>query len=208
MRWVRPEILLFALVALAGCASIISGRTQEVSFASNPEGVTVAVNGRILGKTPLTINLQKKSEQSLVFSKDGYKTLSMALETSIDGWFWGNIVLGGLIGSTTDGITGSVHKYAPSQYMVTLEPDGTNKMDGKPALSDQQKAKEYIVVAYKSLIEELTKNEKGEYVRSLLNILKIPEAQQDDAITKIRALSEVYKDIPVFADRVVEIFLK
>lgn len=208
MRWVRLEILLFALVVMAGCASIISGRTQEVSFASNPEGVTVTVNGRILGKTPLTINLQKKSEQSLVFSKDGYKTLSMELETSINGWFWGNIVLGGLIGSTTDGITGSIYKYAPSQYMVTLEPDGTNKMDGKPALSDQQKAKEYIVVAYKSLIEELTKNEKGEYVRSLLNILKIPEAQQDDAITKIRALSEVYKDIPVFADRVVEMFLK
>ena len=156
MRWVRLEILLFALVALAGCASIISGRTQEVSFASNPEGVTVTVNGRILGKTPLTINLQRKSEQSLVFSKDGYKTLSMQFETSINGWFWGNILLGGLIGSTTDGITGSVHKYAPDQYMVTLEPDGTNKMDGKPALSDQQKAKEYIVVAYKSLIEELT----------------------------------------------------
>src|SRR3989338_382530 len=104
MRWVRLEILLFALVALAGCASIISGRTQEVSFASNPEGVTVTVNGRILGKTPLTINLQRKSEQSLVFSKDGYKTLSMQFETSINGWFWGNILLGGLIGSTTDGI--------------------------------------------------------------------------------------------------------
>lgn len=166
------------------------------------------MNGRILGKTPLTINLQRQSGQSLIFSKDGYKTLSMELETSINGWFWGNIVLGGLIGSTTDGITGSVHKYAPSQYMVTLEPDGTNKMDGKPALSDQQKAKEYIVVAYKSLIEELTKNEKGEYVRSLLNILRIPATQQDDAITKIRALAEAYKDIPVFADRVVEMFLK
>ena len=162
MRKVRPEILPFALVALTGCASIISGRTQEVSFASNPEGTTVTVNGRIIGKTPLTVNLQKKSGQSLVFSKDGYKTLSMQLETSIDGWFWGNIVLGGVIGSTTDGITGSVYKYAPSQYMVTLEPDGTNKIDGKSALSDQQKAKEYIVVAYKSLIEELTKNDKGE----------------------------------------------
>lgn len=208
MRWVRPAILPFALVALAGCASIISGRTQEVSFASNPEGVTVTVNGRILGKTPLTINLQKQSGQSLVFSKDGYKMLSMELETSVDGWFWGNILLGGVIGSTTDGITGAVHKYAPSQYMVTLEPDGTNKMDGKPALSDQQKAKEYIVVAYKSLIEEFTKNEKGEYVRSLLSILKIPETQQDDAIAKIHALAEAYKDIPVFADRVVEMFLK
>lgn len=207
MRWMRPAILPFALIALAGCASIISGRNQEVSFASNPEGVTVAVNGRILGKTPLTVNLQKKSGQSLVFSKEGYKTLSMELETSVNGWFWGNIVLGGLIGSTTDGVTGSVYKYAPSQYMVTLEPDGTTRMDGKPALSDRQKAKEYIVVAYRSLIEEIIKNDKGEYVRSLLNILKIPEAQQGDAITKIRALSEVYRDIPVFADRVVELFL-
>lgn len=208
MREVRFASLLFALVALAGCASIVSGRTQEVSFTSNPEGATVTVNGRIIGKTPLTANLQKEKGQSLVFSKDGHKTLSMQLETSINGWFWGNIVLGGLIGSTTDGVTGAVYKYAPSQYMVTLEPDGTNRMDGKPARNDQEKAKEYIVVAYKSLIEELAQNNKGEYVRSLLNILRIPEGQQADAISKIRALSEVYKDIPIFADRVVEMYLK
>lgn len=208
MRWVRFAILPFALVAMTGCATIVSGKNQEVSFTSNPEGVTVTVNGRVLGRTPLTANLQKKADQSLVFSRDGYKTLSMQLETTIDGWFWGNIAVGGLIGSSTDGINGSVYKYAPSQYMVTLDPDGTNKMDGKPALSDQQKAKEYIVVAYKSLIEELTKNENGEYVRSLLHILKIPDAQQADAIPKIRALSEAYKDIPVFADRVVEMFLR
>lgn len=207
MRKMRLESLPLALVALAGCASIISGRTQEVSFVSNPEGATVTVNGRIIGKTPLTVNLQKEKGQSLVFSRDGYKTLSMQLETNIDGWFWGNIVLGGLIGSTTDNVNGSMYKYAPSQYMVTLEPDGTTKIDGKPTLSDKQKAKEYIVVAYKSLIEELTKHDRGEYVRSLLNILKIPDAQQTDAIIKIRALSEAYQDIPVFADRVVEMFL-
>lgn len=208
MRRANTLVLPFALIAMAGCASIVSGRNQEVSFTSNPEGATVTVNGKILGRTPLTVNLQKEKGQSLVFSKDSYKTLSMQLETSIDGWFWGNIVLGGLIGSTTDGVTGAVYKYAPSQYMVTLEPDGTTRMDGKPALSDQQKAKDYIVVAYKSLIEELTTDNKGEYVRSLLNILRVPEAQQAEAIVKIRALSEAYTDIPVFADRVVEMFLK
>ncbi|MCZ7627552.1 MAG: PEGA domain-containing protein [Candidatus Methylomirabilis sp.] len=96
MKEARLAALLFALVALAGCASIVSGRTQEVSFTSNPEGATVTVNGRIIGKTPLTANLQREKGQSLAFSKEGYKTLSREFETDLNGWFWGNIVIGGL----------------------------------------------------------------------------------------------------------------
>jgi hypothetical protein len=59
-----------------------------------------------------------------VFSKDGYKPVTMELTTTLDPWFWGNIVLGGFIGSTTDYINGSVNEYSPSQFFVTLTPDG------------------------------------------------------------------------------------
>ena len=94
-------------ICLGGCASIISGKSQEVSFDSQPDGVTVDVNGKVLGKTPFTVTIARKSDQSITFTKDGYKPTTMRLETSINGWFWGNIVIGGLLGSTTDGLSGA-----------------------------------------------------------------------------------------------------
>src|SRR5260221_7059201 len=99
---------LWLSMGLTGCATIMSGSSQDLSFNSSPDGATVTVGGRIIGKTPITTRLGKESGQTLVFEKDGYKSITMRLETSLDGWFWGNIVLGGVIGSTTDGITGAV----------------------------------------------------------------------------------------------------
>ena len=191
---------------------------------SDPSGATVTVGGEFTSRTPVALPLGRGKDYEIMFQKEGYESQSLVLKSSFSHWgqaIFGNVLVWIIPGLIVDIVSGGAYEFdqqlinsvlvksnARSTSPTTLESDGTSKIDGKPALSDQQKAKEYIVVAYKSLIEELTKNDKGEYVRSLLNILRIPEAQQADAITKIRALSEAYKDIPVFADRVVEMFLK
>lgn len=104
------SFLVGAFFFFYGCASIISGSKQQMTFQSTPEGATVSVNGRLVGKTPISIQLDKKSGQSLEFKKDGYQPVTMELTTHLDGWFWGNIILGGFIGSTTDGISGAFHE--------------------------------------------------------------------------------------------------
>lgn len=193
---------------LGGCASIIDGSHQEVSFNSNPDGATVNIDGRIIGKTPITAFLKKKAGQSLVFSKDGYKPLTMQLETHMDSWFWGNIVLpGGLFGSTTDGISGAINEYSPSQYMVTLQQEGTGPLESNTATDAKQKAKEYIVLTYKNILSDIS-NGGGQYLTSLFELLKIPKEGQGEATKKIHALSDAYSNIPEFADRVIELYLK
>ena len=87
----------------------MDGTSQEMTFQSSPEEVTVTVSGRVIGKTPITSRLDKKSGRSVVFSKDGYRPVTMELTTTLDPWFWGNIVLGGFIGSTTDGFNGAAN---------------------------------------------------------------------------------------------------
>lgn len=199
--------LLTIILMATGCATIMSGKSQELSFQSNPDGATVTVSGKIIGKTPITTTLKKEKGQSLVFSKDGHKSVSMRLDTRLDSWFWGNIALGGLIGSSTDGISGAVHEYSPSQYMVTLQPEGTTPIEGKVSQSERQKAKEFIVMGYKDIISDLKKGE-GQYLASLMSVLKISMDEKDQAIKKIKGLSEAYNNIPEFADRVIEIYIK
>ncbi|HEX4046854.1 MAG TPA: PEGA domain-containing protein [Elusimicrobiota bacterium] len=203
----RLSLIAAALLGASGCATIVKGTTQDMTFHSNPEGASVSVDGKTLGRTPLTYPLKKDAYDSVTFEKDGYETLMMPLGHPISGWFWGNIIFGGLVGSTTDGISGAALEYSPGQFMVTLQPLHASELESEPLKSDRQKAREYIVIAYDNIIPQLTTGQ-GDYVRSLLGVLKIPAADQAEAIKKLRALSEVYTEIPDFADRAIELYLK
>ena len=177
-----------------------------MSFQSNPDDVTVTVTGRVLGKTPFTIQLDKKKDQTVVFTKEGYKPLTMELATTMDTWFWGNIVLGGFIGSTTDGLSGAVHQYSPSQYFVSLQPEGVTT-ESPTLKSQREKAKDFIVRNYANLMTDLSTG-SGENVNSLMRLLNIGKDKEADALQKILGLSELFKDPPVFADQVMALYLK
>lgn len=192
---------------LGACATIMHGTSQEMTFQSSPEEVTVTVGGRILGKTPITSRLDKKADQSVVFSKDGYKPVTMALTTTLDSWFWGNLAGLYVFGSTTDVMNGSVNQYVPSQYFVTLTPDGASNIESFTLKSQREKAKEFIVSHYANLITNLS-TEGGEDFSALAGLLHIEKDQQADASRKIHALSQVYSDAPTFADHVMTLYLK
>lgn len=185
---------------LSGCATIVSGKNQQLSFQSTPDGVTVAVNGRAIGKTPLSAMLPKKSDQMIEFKKDGYQTITMPLTTHWDGWFWGNIVLGGLIGSAADLITGSVHEYVPSQYFVTLQPVQASSLEFQGNYN-KAKIKDFIIGSYRNLSLDINQG-KGEYLDSLLDLLKISSANKQNAIQKLQKILDESSNIPDFADRV------
>ncbi len=199
--------ILMCAAMLGACASIMHGTSQEMTFQSSPEGVTVTVGGRVLGKTPITSRLDKKSGQSVIFSKDGYKPVTMALTTALDSWFWGNIVIGSFIGSTIDGINGAVDEYSPSQYFVTLTPEGATNIESFTLKSPREKAKEFVVAHYANLIANLSAS-GGEDFSALLGLLHIEKDRQADALRKIQALSQVYSDAPAFADSVIALYLK
>jgi PEGA domain-containing protein len=195
--------LIFLVFLTTSCATIISGSTQEVSFNSEPQGVEVTVGGKVIGKTPVTLQMDKKSGQMVEFNLEGYRRQTRSLETRIDGWFWGNIVLGGLFGSTTDGIAGSVHEYSPGQYFVTMAPVNSNSVNSMT--SDKAKIKEFIVVSYKQIISE-SKYSPSPLARSLISLLKVEDSSRSEAIEKVKSLSETYKIIPEFAEQVASSF--
>lgn len=202
----RIVFLLFLLVLLSNCATIIKGGKQEVSFTSVPEDTIVIVNGRTLGKTPVTTTIDRKSDQILTFEKEGYKTLTLPFTTTINGWFWGNIAIGGLIGSTTDGLSGAVYEYSPSQYNITLVPTDKTFTENTETIKKNE-IKSYIISGYNNILMELD-TKSGEYVNSLTELLKVKKENRNEAIEKIKQLSTIYRNIPEFADQVVNYFIK
>lgn len=215
--------LSLLILLTSGCATIMDGSTQAVTFQSNPDEVLVTLVTRerggdpenpvwhdafrALGKTPLTIQLDRGAGKSVVFSKSGYKPLTIALTTGTNPNFWGNIMFGGFFGSTTDSASGAITQYEPSQYFLTLVAATSTPIDAATLTSDREKAKDFIVRRYTPLMADLSRG-AGEDLKATLKLLSIPPEQEADALRKMRALSQVYGDAPMYADRVIELYLK
>jgi hypothetical protein len=101
-------LIVVAAFALAGCASIVSKSEYPVAITSNPTGADFVVkraNGLPIssGVTPATITLGasdgyfKPAKYSVEFRRKGI-VQTVPLTAKVDGWYFGNLLFGGLIG--------------------------------------------------------------------------------------------------------------
>jgi hypothetical protein len=181
MRLRRVTIVLATIISIntIGCATIMSGATQNVSFISNPEEANVSLNGKILGKTPLSVPLKKKTKQSVVLTKEGFKPLTISLDTKTDGWFMGNFLIGGLPGSTTDGLSGAIHEYTKDNFMVALVPEGASKLEEGTIFTPKQEFQNFVLSNYVDIKKNLY-NKHGEYLTSLVSLIDVPNGKQTE----------------------------
>jgi hypothetical protein len=200
---IQGAVAVIAVIGLSGCATIFSGSSQQVSFHSNPDGATVKVGENIIGKTPMTTSLKRKSGQVITFEKEGYNAVNTDMATKLNPVFFGNILIGGLIGTSTDISSGAIMEYAPSQYMVTLNPMGTSQLDGPVSRSLAQRTTEFIVVGYDDILRDLHQG-GGPYAASLLTLLGVSREEREGTIDVLLALSEKHVGAPEFASQVVQ----
>ena len=70
-----------------------------------------------------------KGQQEIRVEKEGYRTTTLVLSKSLEGIFWGNIIIGGTLGSITDFATGAAYAYAPATYHVEMKANGTSQIE-------------------------------------------------------------------------------
>lgn len=124
----QNALLLLIIVALAGCATIMSGKTQEVMITSTPSDANVIIERSIAGTsetafsgvTPVTAELRRKYEYRMTVEMDGYEPASTTLENGTNGWIWGNLLFGGVIGLIVDFSNGAAKKLEPNEIHVDL----------------------------------------------------------------------------------------
>ena len=125
MKTLNTTLTGVAAIMLASCASIVSKSEYPVSLMSSPAGAKVQVkkNGMVVheGTTPSTVTLSASSgfftaaKYEVIFSKKGHPQQTIPLTADIDGWYFGNILFGGLIGLLiVDPATGAMFKLPES----------------------------------------------------------------------------------------------
>ena len=124
----RLSALALAVISLSACATITRGTKQTVEFKSTPDGADVATTVGYSCVTPCKTKLKRKDGFEATFSKAGYESTTVKVESKLAGGGAaagaGNLILGGLIGGIVDGTNGSMNNLTPSPVEATLVPIG------------------------------------------------------------------------------------
>ena len=115
------------------CASVVHQTTQQVPVKSDPPGAAVTVAcGDVYNDpkltTPTTVTLHRKPDIcTLKLSKENYQEKELTFTKAVSGWYWGNILIGGIVGLIVDAANGAMFDRRPKDVDVKLEPaSGTN----------------------------------------------------------------------------------
>lgn len=138
--------LVAATVMLSGCATIIKGSRQEVNFASTPSEAEFTIldnkTGQAVhtGVTPQIVTLKRKKSYTVRFEKSGFKTREIPISKGVNGWIFGNVVFGGLIGIIIDSANGSV--FALKDVNAALQEDAVAmQIRSIDSLTEEEKAR-------------------------------------------------------------------
>lgn len=163
-RLICAAAVLVAAAALSGCATIVHGGPRTIPVASTPTGAKVSIYDRenslvMTNTTPFVASLEPKygyfkgQSYRLVFEMPGYAPAEIKLDASLSGWYFGNLVFGGVIGMLiVDPLTGAMYNLTPEKIEQHLSTSQTQLIrDGQG----------FLVV----LASEATPQERAQMVR-------------------------------------------
>jgi hypothetical protein len=132
---------ILAFMSLNSCATILSKSVYPVQLNSSPDGAKVTIMDRdgievFRSTTPATAMLKsgngffKKASYRITFSKEGYQDKTYPLTATLDGWYFGNILVGGIIGLLiVDPATGAMYKLDQQYIDGNLSSEGSASLD-------------------------------------------------------------------------------
>ena len=117
-------LLSVSCIFFSGCATIFN-QNSYLSVATMPSNATVIIRGMDSGEksslqSPCTLQLSQKSDYQVQISLAGYQSETIVIRRGIRGWFWGNILLGGVIGMIVDYNTGAMYEHTPINLNIDL----------------------------------------------------------------------------------------
>ena len=141
------KILVASAVAssilLSSCASIVSRPSRDVSIQSNPSGLNFSIinkRGETIhsGTTPQVVNLSARggyfvpAKYTVQVTRGGRVVGTHQVTAGINGWYFGNILIGGLVGLLiVDPLTGAMYRMPAT---ITVDA-GTLAADAPRSLS-------------------------------------------------------------------------
>ena len=131
------SVLLSSSILFTSCASIVSKSSYPISINSAPSEAQIVIKDKkgieiFSGQTPATLKLKSgsgffgKARYQVTFNKSGYQTKTVPVEFKLNGWYFGNLLFGGILGMLIiDPATGAMYKIETEFLNETLLPTKT-----------------------------------------------------------------------------------
>jgi hypothetical protein len=125
-------IVMVMPVLITSCASILGKSAYPVSINSNPNGADISITDKkgkevYKGQSPATVSLKSgagyfsRAEYQVRISSKGYAEQVVPVIYKLNGWYFGNLFLGGFLGMLiVDPATGAMWKLDTPPISITL----------------------------------------------------------------------------------------
>ena len=112
-----------AVLALAGCATIVTGTSQEVRVDTpgHPGAQCVLSSAEVTNvtvTTPATANVPRSKHNISVTCTKGCYRGKGVIPSYVEAMAAGNVLLGGVIGAGIDAASGALNKYEPDNKIT------------------------------------------------------------------------------------------
>ncbi len=136
----KIALLLVAPFMLSSCATLFTKSTYPVTINSTPAGAEITVIDKkgkevFVGESPAVVKLKSsagffsKAEYTVRIAYPGYQEYITTIGADIEGWYFGNILLGGLIGMLiVDPATGAMWTLDTSNINAKLKSTETSSL--------------------------------------------------------------------------------
>lgn len=138
MRALLKVAVTGGLLLSAGCATVLTGTNDKISVSVPECGQASCRAFNNAGEWAVdpdagTVVVRKdESALMVVCEVPGREPVAVSVPAGVEGWTWGNIMIGGLIGVLVDFGTGGLHSYR-DQVEVPMscdQPSGTAPTSG------------------------------------------------------------------------------
>lgn len=135
----KIRLFLYAIASMfmfSSCATIITGTTSKVTIdgdVNEPVTITTSFQTYEDVELPQVVKISRKAidGQRIQIESEHYKFKDVVLRKSINGWAWGNILIGGLIGLGIDLGTNAVSKPAIDSFNIKPIPKENKEAPNK-----------------------------------------------------------------------------
>jgi len=137
-------LVLAIFILLPGCATIFGHSSYPVSIDTNPSSANISITDKkgkevFKGQSPAVVKLKggagyfSKAEYQVRLSKPGYNEQVVTVDYKLNGWYFGNLLIGGVLGMVVvDPLTGAMWKLDTPPIDVTLTK--SNAVNVEPTL--------------------------------------------------------------------------
>lgn len=137
--WFIP--LSLCILIICSCATIVSKSNYPVTFSSNPGGAELSITDKkgveiYKGSTPAVVSLKSGAgyfsgaRYIVKLTMPGYKEKITVISHTLNGWYIGNLLFGGVIGMLiVDPLTGAMWRLDKSFVSETLYMDEASSTD-------------------------------------------------------------------------------